>query len=105
MADSLGSFRATPLAPRWLARLSLSLSPLLRQPLFWVLLATGAVLIVVAGTLSGQYNFTVGDRAERLYLKDGFDGLEHGPAGDYRWTHETALVTLPHVGPGPITVH
>src|SRR4051812_21267932 len=45
----------------------------------------------------------IGSPAERLYLRDGFDGLESGPSGAYRWTHESARLVLPRAGPGKVT--
>ncbi|HYO50877.1 MAG TPA: hypothetical protein VEW94_13585 [Chloroflexia bacterium] len=60
---------------------------------------------VAAWQLAGSHKLQMGERAERLYLREGFDGLETSPAGAYRWTHATAVITVPHGGPGPLTAY
>jgi hypothetical protein len=83
----------------------LGLAPLLRHPLFWLFVGTFIAWGVAAWRLAGDHKLQMGERAERLYLRDGFDGLEKSPAGTYRWTHATAGITVPHGGPGPLTAY
>jgi hypothetical protein len=80
-------------------------APVLRHPLFWLLVGTFIVWGVAAWQLAGSHRLQIGERAERLYLREGFDGLETSPAGAYRWTHATAVITVPHGGPGPLTAY
>ncbi|HEX9989242.1 MAG TPA: hypothetical protein VGE45_12290 [Chloroflexia bacterium] len=80
-------------------------APLLRHPLFWFFVGTFIVWGVAAWQLAGSHRLRMGERAERLYLREGFDGLETSPAGPYRWTHATAVITVPHGGPGPLTAY
>jgi len=78
---------------------------LLGWPLFGLLLLVGGGLVLAAGWLAGHYDLAIGAPAERLYLRDGFDGLETRPDGQpFRWTHPLAQVTLPHAGPGALTI-
>jgi hypothetical protein len=79
--------------------------PLLRHPLCWLLLLVGGGLIVAAGGLAGYQHLSLGAPSEKLYLRSGFDGLESGPHGPFRWTHAAAEIALPQTGPGPLTVH
>jgi hypothetical protein len=112
MTDTTDSLTPAPIvrkslhgsSPRTGSSVSTSLR-LLRQPLFWLFLATGAVLTIAAGHLAGHHEFAMGDSAERLYLLDGFDGLEHRSEGEYRWTYPFAMFTVPHAGPGPLTAN
>ncbi|HYP42238.1 MAG TPA: hypothetical protein VEX13_17920, partial [Chloroflexia bacterium] len=83
----------------------MGLTPLLRYPLFWLFVATFTAWGVAAWQLAGNHKLQMGERAERLYLREGFDGLEKSPAGPYRWTHATAVITVPHGGPGPLTAY
>lgn len=86
-------------------RLSLWLAPLLRHPLLWLFFATFITWGVAAWQLAGNHKLQMGERAERLYLREGFDGLEKSSNGPYRWTHATAVITVPHGGPGPIIAY
>ncbi len=79
-------------------------NPLLRQPLWWLLVLVGVGLMGVAGVLGGRYRVTIGGADEGVYLRDGFYGVEQGPSGVFRWTHEYAQVQVPHSGPGPLTL-
>src|SRR6266508_5178923 len=81
-----------------------SIALVLRQPLCWLPLVVGGVLIVTAGKLAGHQQMAIGATAERLYLRDGFYPVEIGSLGKFRWTQPSAQIALPHVGPGPITV-
>ena len=75
-----------------------------RQPLLWVLLLVGGLLIVSAGRLAGYQRVGMGTPAERLYLRDGFHDVETGVLGDFRWTEPAARMILPHAGPGPVSI-
>jgi 4-amino-4-deoxy-L-arabinose transferase-like glycosyltransferase len=77
---------------------------LARQPLFWLLLVVGGIVIVAAYVLGSGREVVIGSPAERLYLRDGFYAAEAAPTGPFRWTHEYAQVVLPRLGAGPLTL-
>ena len=78
--------------------------PLRRRPLFWLLVLVGVGLMGAAGVLGGRQSMAVGSPAERLYRLDGVYGVEQGPGGPFRWTHDYAQVSVPGGGPGPLTL-
>ena len=76
----------------------------LRRALVGLLVLVGVGLMGAAGVLGGRQTVGVGGPGERLYLRDGFYGVEQGPGGPFRWTHAYAQVTVPQGGPGPVTL-
>jgi hypothetical protein len=86
-------------APLWLR-------PVISTPTFWLLVAVGILLVLAAGQIMGHHRVPIGEREERLYLREGFFPMERGhPAGPYHWTKETAIITIPKGGPGELTAH
>ena len=76
-----------------------------RQPLIWLLLLVALGLVGAAGWQSGRQDWVPGAPSERLYRLDGWDGLESGVHGPFRWTHPQAALDLPQAGPGALTLH
>ncbi len=77
----------------------------LRRPLVGLLLLVALGLPAAAGVRAGAQAWRPGAPAERLYRLDGFDGLESGVHGPFRWTHPLAALVLPQAGPGALTLH
>jgi len=77
----------------------------LRHPLVWLLLLLALGLVAAAGRRGGQQAWVPGAPAEGLYRLDGWDGLESGGQGPFRWTHPLATMQLPGAGPGALTLH